>query len=158
MKCGHLDVGTACVILAPERRTGNAMKRLCLMLGLAILTMGAAHAQTSQQNRMAACNDAAKTRQLAGDPRKAFMSQCLSSGVPAEPAPQLTQQQRMKDCNAAAGAGGYKGDARQAFMSDCLKGGKTTAGGKQTACTADADSRKLAGAARTSFLTKCNAS
>ena len=136
---------------------GNAMKSLCLMLGLAVLAAGAAHAQTSQQNRMAACNDAAKTRQLAGDPRKAFMSQCLSTGVP-EPAPQMTQQQRMKDCNAAAAAGGYKGDTRQAFMSDCLKGGATAgADRKQTACTADADTRKLAGAARTSFLTKCNA-
>ena len=135
------------------------MKKLCLLLGLTLSVTMAAHAQTSQQNCMAACNDAAKTRQLAGDPRKAFMSQCLSSGVPADtPAPQTTQQQRMKDCNTAAAAGGYKGDARQSFMSDCLKGGKTTAGGKQTACTAEADSRKLAGAARNSFLTDCNAS
>ena len=134
------------------------MKTLCLMLALAVLTAGAAHAQTSQQNRMAACNAAAKTRQLAGDPRKAFMSQCLSSGVP-EPEKQMTQQQRMKDCNAAAAAGSYKGDARQAFMSACLKGGAPAAADRrQATCTADADARKLAGAARNSFLTKCNAS
>lgn len=135
------------------------MKKLCLMLGLTLAVTGAAHAQTNQQNRMAACNDAAKTRQLAGDPRKAFMSQCLSSGVPADaPAAQTTQQQRMKDCNTAAAAGGYKGDARQSFMSSCLKGNATAgAGGKQATCTADADARKLAGAARTSFMTKCTA-
>jgi len=53
-----------------------------------------------------------------------------------------------------------KGDARQGFMSDCLKGSaggtaSAKAGGKQQACTAEADGKKLAGAARNSFLTKC---
>jgi hypothetical protein len=56
-----------------------------------------------------------------------------------------------------------KGDARQSFMSDCLKGGggdRAAAVGadRKKACNAQADSKKLAGAARNSFLTKCVAS
>ena len=45
-------------------------------------------------------------------------------------------------------------------MSDCLKGSaggtaSAKAGGKQQACTAEADGKKLAGAVRNFFLTKC---
>lgn len=76
---------------------------------------------------------------------------------------QTTQQQRMKDCNQAAAAGGYKGDQRQSFMSQCLSGSgnaaastaASPAAAKEKSCTADADAKKLAGAARTSFLKKC---
>jgi hypothetical protein len=127
-------------------------------MGLAALLAGPVEAQTSQQNRMAACNAAAGSRSLAGDARKAFMSECLSKGpeAMAAPAKSGSPQQRMADCNAAASAGGMKGDARQSFMSDCLKGsGSATASGKQQACAAQADGKKLAGAARTSFLNKC---
>lgn len=136
-----------------------------LAAGLSVLLAGAVQAQSSQQNRMGACNAAAGERGLAGDARKSFMSECLSKGPDAmTPAKggQASPQQRMADCNAAASAGGMKGDARQSFMSDCLKGsgGATTAkaGGKQAACAAQADAKKLAGAARTSFLTKCASS
>ena len=127
----------------------------------AVLGAGAAFAQSSQQNRMAACNAGAGERGLSGDARKSFMSECLSKG-PEAMAPakgsQASPQQRMADCNAAASAGGMKGDARQSFMSDCLKGsgGGTTAkaSAKEQSCAAQADAKKLAGAARTSFLTK----
>ena len=90
------------------------------------------------------------------------MSDCLSKGPEAMAAPaksgQGSQQQRMKDCNAAAAAGGYKGDARQTFMSSCLKSDSGTAAAgasKEQSCATQADGKKLAGAARTSFLTKC---
>src|SRR4051794_41423180 len=82
---GHRDPGGAG---APAGTTppqlGNAMNRAILTLGLGIALLAAAPApaqQTGQQNGMAACNDAAGKRQLAGDARKAFMSQRLSSGV-----------------------------------------------------------------------------
>jgi hypothetical protein len=135
-----------------------------LAVAVALLGSGLARAQTSQQNRMSACNAGAGSRQLAGDARKSFMSDCLSKGPEAmQPAKsaQTSQQQRVADCNAAASAGGMKGDARQSFMSDCLKGGSNgaaaAAGGKQNTCNAQADAKKLAGAARSSFLTKCAA-
>ena len=73
---------------------------------------------------------------------------------------QGSQQQWMADCNAAASAGNVKGDARKAFMSDCLKGGSgsATAASKEQACAAQADAKKLSGAARTSFGKKCASS
>jgi hypothetical protein len=139
------------------------MQRTAYALALAgtVLLAGAAFAQSSQQNRMGACNAAAGARDLSGDARKSFMSECLSKG-PEAMAPAKSSatspQQRMADCNAAASAGGMKGDARQSFMSDCLKGaggGTAAAAGKEAVCTQQADAKKLAGAARTSFLTKC---
>ncbi|HLU77824.1 MAG TPA: PsiF family protein [Burkholderiales bacterium] len=43
--------------------------------------IGTAHAQdakpTSQQEKMKWCNQQAKTKELKGDQRKAFMSECL---------------------------------------------------------------------------------
>jgi hypothetical protein len=107
-----------------------------------VLAVGIAHAQTSQQNRMGACNALAGERSLSGDARKSFMSDCLSKGPEAMAAPaksgQPSQQQRMADCNAAASSGSMKGDARKAFMSDCLKGGSgaAMAASKEQACTA----------------------
>jgi Ni/Co efflux regulator RcnB len=68
---------------------------------------------------------------------------------------ELTEQQkRMQQCNADAKKQQFKdNDARQAFMSTCLKGG----GDKMAACNAQADERKLHGAARDSFVKKCAA-
>ena len=56
-------------------------------LGLAPVASGAADAKPadkpadkpSQQNRMKTCNADAKAKQLKGDERKAFMSDCLKS-------------------------------------------------------------------------------
>lgn len=133
-----------------------------LTMGMAALLAGAAEAQTSQQNRMGACNALAGERSLSGDARKSFMSDCLSKGPEAMAAPaksgQASQQQRMADCNAAVSAGGMKGDARKSFMSDCLKGNGATAAGKEQACAGQADAKKLSGAARTSFVKKCASS
>ena len=77
---------------------------------------GAAVAGT-QQDKMTACNKEASAKNLAGDARKAFMSDCLSS----KPAAPMTQQERMTACNKTAGDQKLTGDARKAFMSDCLK-------------------------------------
>jgi DNA uptake protein ComE-like DNA-binding protein len=75
------------------------------LFGLPLLATGAmaqtqaapAAAPSAQQNRMATCNAEAKTQKLSGDPRKAFMADCLSgktaqaqtpapSPAPAQPA------------------------------------------------------------------------
>ncbi|MCZ2406244.1 MAG: phosphate starvation-inducible protein PsiF [Burkholderiales bacterium 68-12] len=96
------------------------MKQLLTLatLGMA-LALGSAHAAeekapTQQQTRMTTCNAEAKTKDLKGDERKAFMKTCLSN----KPA---TQQDKMKTCNADAKAKDLKGDERKAFMSECLK-------------------------------------
>ena len=74
-----------------------------------------------QQEKMKECSASAKTQDLKGDARKAFMKDCLS-GKEAEAAPaKTTQQNKMTQCNKEAGEKALKGDERKKFMSDCLK-------------------------------------
>lgn len=90
--------------------------------------------QTAQQERMKTCNAQASKKDLKGDERQAFMSECLSADAAKKgSAKQTAQQEKMKDCNAQASKKDMKGDERQAFMSKCLSadGGKASA--KQTA-------------------------
>ena len=47
---------------------------------------------TTQQSKMATCNKDAAAKDLKGDQRKAFMSECLS-------AKKTSQQDKMKTCN-----------------------------------------------------------
>lgn len=81
----------------------------------------------SQQDKMKQCNATAKTQDLKGDARKAFMKDCLSAKkpeaakAPEEASPKMAQQSKMKQCNKDAGDKALKGDARKKFMSDCLK-------------------------------------
>ena len=77
-------------------------------------------AQQAQQDKMKACNADAGKKELKGDERKKFMSECLSAKSASAAAPG-TQQDKMKSCNAEAGTKALKGDERKAFMSDCLK-------------------------------------
>jgi hypothetical protein len=67
---------------------------------------------TAQQSKMKTCNADAKSQDLKGDERKAFMKDCLSSSK------QEKQQAKMKTCN--ADAKDKKGDERKAFMKECL--------------------------------------
>ena len=75
-------------------------------------------AQKKQQSRMKDCNEQASSKNMKGDERKAFMSQCLKGGSDKMSA----QQNKMKECNKQAGDKKLKGDERKAFMSSCLKG------------------------------------
>ena len=81
--------------------------------------------QAAQQQRMKSCNAQASKKDLKGDERQAFMSDCLKadSAKAKGKGKQLTaQQQKMRSCNAEAGKKKLKGDERKAFMSECLKG------------------------------------
>jgi hypothetical protein len=96
------------------------MKKILTLLALGLaLAAGGAHAATDQQNKMKTCNADAKTKELKGDERKAFMKECLSAKVADAPAAG-GQQNKMKTCNADAGTKGLKGDERKAFMKECL--------------------------------------
>jgi len=90
-------------------------KTVPLMLVLALAAGGAWAGP--QQEKMKHCNAEAKSQSLAGDERKAFMSNCLK----AKPEAAATQQDKMKTCNADAKAKSLAGDERKKFMSDCLK-------------------------------------
>ncbi len=78
--------------------------------------------QAAQQQRMKSCNAQAGKKDLKGDERQAFMSDCLKADGGKGKGPMTAQQQRMKTCNADAGKKKLKGDERKAFMSVCLKG------------------------------------
>ena len=60
------------------------MKRLAILLACAAVALSAQ--ATPQQDKMKACNADAKTKNLSGDARKAFMKECLSGGADAAPA------------------------------------------------------------------------
>jgi hypothetical protein len=66
-------------------------------------------AKTTQQQKMAHCNDQAAGK--SGDERQAFMKQCLS-------AKKASQTDKMRACNAQAK--GMKGEERKTFMKSCL--------------------------------------
>jgi hypothetical protein len=84
---------------------------------------GLAWSQTAQQERMKSCNAQASKKEMKGDERKAFMSDCLKGGKDL-----TAQQEKMKTCNAQAGQKALKGDERKAFMSRCLSGDSAASG------------------------------
>jgi hypothetical protein len=71
---------------------------------------------TAQQNKMKTCNADAAKKELVGDARKTFMSNCLKGDSNVL----TTQHNKMKTCNAKPEAMKLKGDARKAFMKTCL--------------------------------------
>lgn len=84
-------------------------------------------AQAAQQDRMRDCNTEAGKRNLAGDARRPFMSECLAGRMPpaaaGTPSPaQAAQRERMIQCNAEAGTRALAVEARRDFMRDCLAG------------------------------------
>jgi hypothetical protein len=96
------------------------MRTTLTMTLILALVSGPTFAATAQQERMKSCNVDAKTKELKGDARKAFMSTCLKGDTAG--AKGQSPQARMKSCNKDAGAKSLKGDERKAFMSSCLKG------------------------------------
>jgi len=73
----------------------------------------------------------------------------------APSAAQQAQRNKMKECNVQAA--GKKGDERKAFMKQCLSSGHAAATPGMSACESQAAEKKLAGAAKTSFVKKCQA-
>lgn len=100
------------------------MKRLVAVTTMFLFIVSTASLASAgpQQDKMKTCNAEAGKKDLKGDDRKKFMSECLSAKAP-EPESKLTpQQEKMKSCNKQAGEKTLKGDDRKKFMSDCLKG------------------------------------
>jgi hypothetical protein len=59
-------------------------------------------AQQAQRDRMKTCNADAKTKNLAGDARKQFMSECLAGKTEPAAKPLTAQQTKMQTCNKQA--------------------------------------------------------
>jgi hypothetical protein len=143
------------------RKPEVAMIRMLVSLALGLALAGGAWPQdkdkpTAQQERMKSCNAQASKKELKGDERKAFMSDCLKGNQPT------AQQERMKSCNAQASKKELKGDERKEFMSKCLKadsdkGDKelTAQQKKMRTCNAQASKKDLKGDERKAFMSKC---
>ncbi len=95
---------------------------VALGLAMAVGSVYAADAKapTAQQSKMKTCNADAKTKELKGDERKAFMKECLSAKPAAAAEGATTQQSKMKTCNADAKTKALKGAERKTFMKECL--------------------------------------
>jgi hypothetical protein len=135
------------------------MKRIVLALSLALFAAGPALA-VSQQDKMKTCNAEAAKKDLKGDERKKFMSECLSAAAPEPEKKELSSsQERMKNCNADAKNKNLSGDARKKFMSDCLSGKEAGAAptqqDKMKTCNADAGAKALKGDERKKFMSEC---
>ena len=91
----------------------------------------------------------------------AFAAEEKAADAPkkAPSAAQKAQQDKMKTCNEKAT--GKKGDDRKAFMKECLSGSADSANAPAAAdavnpkCESMATEKKLAGAAKNSFVKKC---
>jgi psiF repeat len=86
----------------------------------------AAASGNTQQDKMKSCNADAKSKNLSGDDRKAFMKTCLSAAGDTSAAKGNSQQEKMKSCNADAKSKGLKGDDRKAYMKTCLSGSSSS--------------------------------
>lgn len=83
--------------------------------------------QNTMEERQKDCNAQASAQHLIGDPRKAFMSECLSGEAKDGSGTSTSTNQRLQQsCNTTANSRQLKGDDRQSFMAQCLKG-QTTA-------------------------------
>ena len=102
---------------------------------------------SSMEERQKDCNAQASAKNLVGDPRKAFMSDCLtgqategSGGSTAG-----TQQRLEQVCNTTASGRSLAGEELKSFMEQCLKGQGVAptkrCGGAETRC-ADAAARR----------------
>lgn len=96
-----------------------------LAVGFAQVPLATAATENAQQDKMKACNEAAKTKAPTGDAHKQFMANCLSAHPADAAATGNSQQEKMKACNAEAKVKAPSGDAHKQFMSDCLKGSTT---------------------------------
>jgi hypothetical protein len=83
----------------------------------------------------------------------AFTTASFAADAPGASAPMGKQQSKMASCN--KDAGDKKGDDRKAFMKSCLSAKKDAAPDAKAACDTKAADKKLAGAAKNSFVKKC---
>lgn len=132
----------------------NVMKKLILTILMTTFCLSANAGP--QQDKMKACNADAAKKELAGDARKAFMKDCLST---KNDSTMHSQQDKMKMCNADAGKKELKGDERKAFMKDCLSSkhdpSLTMQQNKMKACNDSPNAKTLKGDERKAFMKSC---
>lgn len=96
------------------RRIAGLLVAVAMSAGAMVVTAPAWSADNPQQQKMVTCNAEAKTKNLAGDARKTFMSQCLS-GSAATPA----ATDKTATCTTEADGKKLHGAARTSFIKKC---------------------------------------
>jgi hypothetical protein len=100
------------------------MRKLILLITLALLPGAQALAQSTMKEVRKACAAESKQQGLEGSAAKKFRKQCVqtrSADLP-ESEKQLTPQQtKMKKCAADAKAQGLKGEEYKTFRNECLR-------------------------------------
>jgi len=83
--------------------------------------------QNTMEERRTDCNAQASAQNLSGDPRKAFVSDCLSGEAKAGSGSSTasTHEKLERSCNTTALSRQLKGDDLKSFMAECLKGEAT---------------------------------
>ncbi|MCL2075044.1 MAG: PsiF family protein [Betaproteobacteria bacterium] len=111
------------------------MKKLFMAFAAALLLAFQAHAadgdaktkkeptpaQQAQREKMKTCNQEARSRELKGDERKAFMSSCLSGEGRAAKSDKVAGREKAEQCKQEAKEQKLTGDARKAYLSTCLE-------------------------------------
>lgn len=108
------------------------MKKISCLIAIAFaLSTGSALAETkkepspaqrAQQEKMKNCNKEAAEKKLAGDPRKAFMKECLSAKPAAAKADEKSPP---ASCEAQATEKKLAGAAKTSFLKKCETDAKT---------------------------------
>ena len=133
-------------------------KKITLSAAALLLCAGLAHAADD-------CEKQAANKKLAGAAKSSYMKKCSADAVTASPA--------AAGCDKAAGEKKLAGAAKSSYMKKCsADGGPAAAATAASApsplstpaaplasapCDKQAGEKKLAGAAKTSFMKKCNA-
>jgi hypothetical protein len=130
-------------------------------LAIPLASLAADKEQTPQQQKMGACNKEAGAKNLSGDERNKFMSNCLSADAKPAAGAMTPQQEKMGMCNKEAAAKNLAGDARKKFMSECLAADGKPAAAPMTQqekmgyCNKQAAAKKVEGDARKKFMSDC---
>ncbi len=96
------------------------MKTIAILaVAVCVVLTAPAHAAGNQREKMKTCNAEARTKELKGDARREFMSQCLSVS-PEEKQARTAEREKAKGCGNEARSKGLKGEAKRSFMTQCL--------------------------------------
>jgi hypothetical protein len=106
----------------PNQKTGKCMAltvTLMMTLSLATSPMLTA-AQSSQQDKITACNNLADKKGLKGDDRKNFMQDCINKTADVQKPSDMSTKDKMNSCKDLADKRNLKGSDRRSFIKDCM--------------------------------------
>jgi len=77
-------------------------------------------AQSSQQDKITACNNLADKKGLKGDDRKNFIQNCLNQATDVQRPSDMSTKDKANACKDLADKKNLKGEDRRSFLKDCM--------------------------------------